>query len=559
MASLLVFIRKDLRLLWRDRAGLLFLLVAPLIVIAVAGFSLANLYGADPTGQTAYDLPFVDEDGGELARQIREQLAHEPTVRLRDVHDRAAAEQLVRDKAAGTALVIPRGTAATLAAGQAAKLIVYTDPVKYLERLSLRARMLELRDTIASERATDLTAAAAAARRQSERELATLKETVAAVRSQVDATWRDAEQARMHFVEQARRSASRQRDEAMTQIKRQLRQQAAELQVDVNRQVERLTTDVRAYVDSLSATRNDFERWLGELRRLAGSHAGDIPAPPTFPALPRALQEVIDGRRPLLTVQLPEITIDLPEPRVPQLPPLPTLPPIETPEIELPEPPSPPPSLAIEEVNLTGGPSHINTFDQNVPGFAVTFLMLGMLLGISLGLLDEREWGTLERMRALPVGPSHFMLAKLLARFLVGVGQMIILLAVGWLAFGVSLGPQPLALLLPTCGIAFAGTAFGLIVAAVARSRESVFSVGSVVMVTMAAVGGCWWPIDLEPRWMRSVALAFPTTWAMDAFNDLMIRRRTIEVAFLPTAVMAGYGVAYLLVGLAVFHRRLRS
>jgi hypothetical protein len=96
MASLLVFIRKDLRLLWRDRAGLLFLLVAPLIVIAVAGFSLANLYGADPTGQTAYDLPFVDEDGGELARQIREQLAHEPTVRLRDVHDRAAAEQLVR-------------------------------------------------------------------------------------------------------------------------------------------------------------------------------------------------------------------------------------------------------------------------------------------------------------------------------------------------------------------------------------------------------------------------------------------------------------------------------
>jgi ABC-type multidrug transport system permease subunit/uncharacterized FlaG/YvyC family protein len=559
MASLLVFIRKDLRLLWRDRAGLLFLLVAPLIVIAVAGFSLANLYGADPTGQTAYDLPFVDEDGGELARQIREQLAHEPTVRLRDVHDRAAAEQLVRDKAAGTALVIPRGTAATLAAGQAAKLIVYTDPVKYLERLSLRARMLELRDTIASERATDLTAAAAAARRQSERELATLKETVAAVRSQVDATWRDAEQARMHFVEQARRSASRQRDEAMTQIKRQLRQQAAELQVDVNRQVERLTTDVRAYVDSLSATRNDFERWLGELRRLAGSHAGDIPAPPTFPALPRALQEVIDGRRPLLTVQLPEITIDLPEPRVPQLPPLPTLPPIETPEIELPEPPSPPPSLAIEEVNLTGGPSHINTFDQNVPGFAVTFLMLGMLLGISLGLLDEREWGTLERMRALPVGPSHFMLAKLLARFLVGVGQMIILLAVGWLAFGVSLGPQPLALLLPTCGIAFAGTAFGLIVAAVARSRESVFSVGSVVMVTMAAVGGCWWPIDLEPRWMRSVALAFPTTWAMDAFNDLMIRRRTIEVAFLPTAVMAGYGVAYLLVGLAVFRRRLRS
>lgn len=559
MHPLLVFIRKDLRLLWRDRAGLLFLLVAPLIVITVAGFSLANLYGADPTGQTAYELPFVDEDGSNLAQQIREQLSHQPAVRLHEVHDRTAAQRLVRDKQAGTALVIPRGTEAALAAGQQSKLILYSDPVKYLERINLRTYMLELRDSISTQRATDMTAAAAAAHQRSERELATLKATVAEVHSKLDAAWRDAQQARLQVVGQARRIADHQRSEAITKLKGELRQQTVDLRTEVNRQVDQLTQVFRVYADSLSATRNDFENWLGQLRRLAGSHAGDIPPPPTFPALPRELQEIIDGRRPPLAVQLPEITIDLPEPRLPQLPELPTLPTIEIPDIDVPAPPSSPPSLGIEEVNLTGGPSHINTFDQNVPGFAVTFLMLGMLLGISLGLLDEREWGTLDRMRALPVGPSHFMLAKLLARFLVGVVQMIILLTVGWLAFDVSLGPQPPALLLPTCGIAFAGTAFGLIVAAIARSRESVFSVGSVVMVTMAAVGGCWWPIDLEPRWMRSVALAFPTTWAMDAFNDLMIRRRTIEAAAIPTAVMFAYGVLYLFVGLAIFRRRLRS
>jgi ABC-type multidrug transport system permease subunit len=559
MRALLVFIRKDLRLLWRDRAGLIFLLVAPLIVIAVAGFSLANLYGADPTGQTAYDLPFVDEDGSKLAQQIREQLSDQPAVRLHEVHDRAVAERLVRDKQAGTALVIPRGTEAALAAGQEAKLILYTDPVKYLERINLRTYMLESRDSIATERAADMTAAAAAARQRSERELATLRATITEVRSKLDATWHDAQQARLQLVEQTRRIADHERNEAITKVKGELRQQTADLRANVNRQVDQLTQVFRVYVDSLSATRNDFENWLGQLRRLAGSHAGDIPPPPTFPALPRQLQEIIDGKRPPLAVQLPEITIDLPEPRLPQLPELPTLPTIEIPDIDLPAPPSAPPSLGIEEVNLTGGSSHINTFDQNVPGFAVTFLMLGMLLGISLGLLDEREWGTLDRMRALPVAPSHFMLAKLLARFLVGVVQMIILLTIGWLAFDVSLGPQPPALLLPTCGIAFAGTAFGLIVAAIARSRESVFSVGSVVMVTMAAVGGCWWPIDLEPRWMRSVALAFPTTWAMDAFNDLMIRRRTIEAAVIPTAVMVAYGVVYLFVGLAIFRRRLRS
>jgi ABC-2 type transport system permease protein len=112
-------------------------------------------------------------------------------------------------------------------------------------------------------------------------------------------------------------------------------------------------------------------------------------------------------------------------------------------------------------------------------------------------------------------------------------------------------------LLLPIVGVAFAGTSFGLIVAVFARKRDAVLPLGSIVIVTMAAIGGCWWPIDLEPQWMRNVALAFPTTWAMEAFNDLMIRRRGAAAALVPTAVLVAYGFAYLAVGLALFGRQL--
>src|SRR5512147_1266892 len=98
MRALIILIGKDLRLLWRDRAGLIFLTLAPIVVICVAGFSLANLYGADPTGQTAYEFPVVDEDGGELARELRTRLSQETAVHFRLVPDRAAAEDLVRRK-----------------------------------------------------------------------------------------------------------------------------------------------------------------------------------------------------------------------------------------------------------------------------------------------------------------------------------------------------------------------------------------------------------------------------------------------------------------------------
>ena len=41
----------------------------------------------------------------------------------------------------------------------------------------------------------------------------------------------------------------------------------------------------------------------------------------------------------------------------------------------------------------------VNAFDQYVPGFGITFLLIGMMLGLALTLFDERDWGTLKRLQ----------------------------------------------------------------------------------------------------------------------------------------------------------------
>ncbi|TMA51230.1 MAG: ABC transporter permease [Deltaproteobacteria bacterium] len=161
-------------------------------------------------------------------------------------------------------------------------------------------------------------------------------------------------------------------------------------------------------------------------------------------------------------------------------------------------------------------------------------------------------------MRTTPTPLGVIVLAKLSARFAIGLAQMCVLFTVGRAAFGVSLGRAPWALVLPTAGIVFAGTAFGLVVAGVTQSREAVLPIGSIAILTMAAMGGCWWPLDLEPHWMQRAALLFPTTWAMDAYNDLMIRRQPAPTVLAATAVLAGFGVIYLTIGLILFRYRLR-
>ncbi len=206
-------------------------------------------------------------------------------------------------------------------------------------------------------------------------------------------------------------------------------------------------------------------------------------------------------------------------------------------------------TVNLEEVSVFGGSTDYNTFDQNVPGFSVTFLLLGMLFGVGLGLLDEREWGTLYRLGSSPVPPAALLIGKMLSRFLMGMAQMVLLFLFGRWAFGISFGPSLPALGLVIVGITFSSAAFGLLAASIAPSRDAVLPMGTIAVVAMAAIGGCWWPITIEPLWLQKFAHVFPTAWAMGAFNDLMLRQRELVEILPAVGALVGFGLVYLVVG----------
>jgi ABC-2 type transport system permease protein len=105
-------------------------------------------------------------------------------------------------------------------------------------------------------------------------------------------------------------------------------------------------------------------------------------------------------------------------------------------------------------------------------------------------------------------------------------------------------------LLVPTAAISFAAAAFSLVIACLARTHDSVMPVGVVAAMTMSAIGGCWWPRDFEPGWLRMFSQLLPTTWTMQAYNDLMIRHTAAATAVWPSAVTASLGLLYLIVGM---------
>src|SRR5581483_3349882 len=123
----------EFRLLARDAIGLFMLVLAPLVIIAVAGFSLRNLFGAQPR-DTLYTLPIVNDDGGPVADALARALARAPGLKPVQVPTVEAARAIVNGTVrAPLALIIPRGTSAAIARGGDARLRLYIDPIKRVE------------------------------------------------------------------------------------------------------------------------------------------------------------------------------------------------------------------------------------------------------------------------------------------------------------------------------------------------------------------------------------------------------------------------------------------
>jgi ABC-2 type transport system permease protein len=215
--------------------------------------------------------------------------------------------------------------------------------------------------------------------------------------------------------------------------------------------------------------------------------------------------------------------------------------------------------ITMVERNLTGNRLAVNAFEARVPGFTLMFVLLAVVFGTAVTMHDERDWGTLSRLLVAPGGFTRVLLGKLAARFVVGLGQMMLLLLWGSWMFSVSLGSSPWAFLLLTSAAIFAVVAAGMLVAGLAATREQTLPLGLSFVMALSALGGCWWPQWVQPDWMKAIGPVVFTTWAMQGLNDLILRDRGLDAVILPVGVLLVYGAATLGAGLWLFRHRLSA
>jgi ABC-2 type transport system permease protein len=209
--------------------------------------------------------------------------------------------------------------------------------------------------------------------------------------------------------------------------------------------------------------------------------------------------------------------------------------------------------LELEERSLTGERLSFTSLEQNIPGLAITFVLINMIFSVCFGIRDEETWGTSARLGIAPIAPTAVLGGKILARFVVGTLQLLILLVFGHFMYGLALGRSPVALTLVAASIVFSMAAFSVIIAAIARTREQIIPVGMSAMFALTTIGGCWWPFYDSPKWMQTFAHGLMTTWSMFALHDVMLRGRTVLETAPKILFLCAYGLLSFMIGLRLF------
>jgi ABC-type multidrug transport system permease subunit len=192
-------------------------------------------------------------------------------------------------------------------------------------------------------------------------------------------------------------------------------------------------------------------------------------------------------------------------------------------------------------------------FAQAVPGTLVMFTMLVLLTSGAITLVLEREQGLLRRLASAPLSPGSIVLGKWIGRLCLALVQIGFALLVGSLLFGVAWGEA-----WPMVGVVLAGWAaftasLAIVLANVTRTPAQTAGIGVFATQILAALGGCWWPIEITPAWMQTLARFLPTGWAMDAMHQLVNFGQPASVAAPHAAAMVAGALALGWVGTHAF------
>ena len=191
--------------------------------------------------------------------------------------------------------------------------------------------------------------------------------------------------------------------------------------------------------------------------------------------------------------------------------------------------------------------------DFLIPGLIGMNIMGGGLWGVGFVIVELRVRKLLKRFLATPLRKRDFLLSIMGSRMLFLVPEIVLLLLVGCLGFGVPIRGSVWAVAAVCLAGALCFSGMGLLVASRARKMETVSGILNFVMLPMWVSSGIFFSAERFPDAVQPFIHALPLTAAIDGLRAVMLEGRPLSSQWAEFLVMAFWGILSYIVSLRIF------
>jgi ABC-2 type transport system permease protein len=193
------------------------------------------------------------------------------------------------------------------------------------------------------------------------------------------------------------------------------------------------------------------------------------------------------------------------------------------------------------EVTIMFNPD-LDTSAVLVPGLAGLILLFVGTLVTSLGVVRERQAGTLEQLAVMPLRPFDVFIGKIAPYFLVASIDLGIVLVVGTLVFSVPFNGSLGLLILGALLFLFVTLGVGILISSVSNNQGEAIQLALITLMPQVLLSGIIFPLDSMGAGVRWIGYILPLSYFNMIAKGVMLRGAPLSALAKPMLLLAVLG-----------------
>lgn len=192
-----------------------------------------------------------------------------------------------------------------------------------------------------------------------------------------------------------------------------------------------------------------------------------------------------------------------------------------------------------------------------IPGLCGVILVFVGTIATALGVVRERQAGTMEQLAVMPFRPRDVFLGKIAPYLLIAVVDMVVIVVAGILLFDVPFRGSVFTFALGAALFLFVTLGIGVLISSVSQTQGQAIQLAIMTLLPQILLSGLFFPMYAMPWAVRWIGYTLPLTYFIKIARGVMVRGAPLSALWLPLLVLAVMGAVVFTLSTLRFRRDL--